>query len=66
MRSVGRRLLLAAAAVLAVAVPALAGESHTTWPGGAQYLPERVIGRVCHDFDATRLIWEFFKAHPKP
>ena len=66
MRSAGRRLLLAAATVLAVAVPALAGESHTTWPGGAQYLPERVIGRVWGDFDATRLIWEFFKAHPKP
>lgn len=42
----------------------LDGGGHT-WPGGAQYLPELLIGRVCRDFDATALIWEFFKAHPK-
>jgi polyhydroxybutyrate depolymerase len=40
------------------------GGGHT-WPGGTQYLPERVIGKVCRDFDATAVIWEFFKAHPK-
>ena len=38
----------------------------TPGPGGAQYLPERLIGRVCRDFDATALIWDFFRAHPKP
>jgi polyhydroxybutyrate depolymerase len=43
----------------------LDGGGHT-WPGGAQYLPERVVGRVCRDFDATALIWQFFRAHPKP
>lgn len=43
----------------------LDGGGHT-WPGGAQYLPQRLIGRVCRDFDATVLIWDFFKAHPKP
>ena len=43
----------------------LDGGGHT-WPGGAQYLPELLIGRVCRDFDATVLIWDFFKAHPKP
>jgi polyhydroxybutyrate depolymerase len=43
----------------------LDGGGHT-WPGGAQYLPERLVGRVCRDFDATALIWEFFRAHPKP
>ena len=42
----------------------LEGGGHT-WPGGAQYLPETLIGRVCHDFDATALIWEFFKTHPR-
>jgi polyhydroxybutyrate depolymerase len=41
------------------------GGGHT-WPGGAQYLPERVIGKVCRDFDATEAIWEFFKTHAKP
>jgi polyhydroxybutyrate depolymerase len=43
----------------------LDGGGHT-WPGGAQYLPALLIGRVCRDFDATRVIWEFFKAHPRP
>ena len=42
----------------------LDGGGHT-WPGGAQYLPERLVGRVCRDFDATALIWEFFRTHPK-
>ncbi len=42
----------------------LDGGGHT-WPGGAQYLPQLLIGRVCRDFDATVLIWDFFKAHPK-
>ena len=41
------------------------GGGHT-WPGGPQYLPERIIGKVCRDFDASATIWEFFKAHPKP
>ena len=38
------------------------GGGHT-WPGGRQYLPERLIGRVCRDFDATAAIWDFFKAN---
>jgi len=42
----------------------LDGGGHT-WPGGGQYLPEMLVGRVCRDFDATALIWDFFKAHPK-
>lgn len=37
-----------------------------TWPGGPQYLSNNVIGRVCRDFDATELIWDFFRQHPKP
>jgi polyhydroxybutyrate depolymerase len=35
------------------------------WPGGPQFQPVSVIGRVCRDFDATKSIWEFFKEHPK-
>lgn len=42
----------------------MAGAGHT-WPGGSQYLPRRMVGRVCRDFDSS-LIWEFFKSHPKP
>jgi polyhydroxybutyrate depolymerase len=41
------------------------GGGHT-WPGGIQYLPEKVIGKVCRDIDGTAVIWEFFKKHPKP
>ena len=41
------------------------GGGHT-WPDGPQYMPERVIGKVCHDFNATEAIWQFFKKHPKP
>jgi len=41
------------------------GAGHT-WPGGSQYLPKMAIGGVCRDFDATRAIWDFFKAHPRP
>lgn len=43
----------------------IAGGGHT-WPGGAQYLPERRIGRVCRDFDGSEAIWSFFAAHPRP
>jgi len=38
------------------------GGGHT-YPGGSQYLPERVIGRTCGDFQATEAIWAFFAAH---
>lgn len=55
---------LIAAAWSAAAVPP-AWADRATRPR-AQHLPERVIGRVCRDFDATALIWEFFRAHPKP
>jgi len=41
----------------------LVGGGHT-WPDGKQYLPKRIIGGVCRDFDDS-LIWEFFKTHPK-
>lgn len=40
------------------------GGGHT-WPGGPQYLPASIIGRVSKDIDATPLIWEFFDKHPK-
>lgn len=49
----------------AVTVVALAGGGHT-WPGGAQYLPQVIVGAVCPELDASRTIWDFFKQHPKP
>jgi polyhydroxybutyrate depolymerase len=48
----------------AVVLLKIEGGGHT-WPGGAQYLPRSIIGRVCEDFDATEVIWSFFKDHPK-
>jgi polyhydroxybutyrate depolymerase len=42
----------------------LNGGGHT-WAGGTQYLPKFIIGNVCRDFNATEVIWEFFKTHPK-
>jgi polyhydroxybutyrate depolymerase len=35
-----------------------------TLPGGAQYLPKMIVGRVCRDFNAAEKIWEFFKSCP--
>jgi polyhydroxybutyrate depolymerase len=42
----------------------LEGGGHT-WPGGMQYLPKSVIGKVCKNVNATEVIWEFFAKHPK-
>jgi polyhydroxybutyrate depolymerase len=41
------------------------GGGHT-WPNGLQYLPAIIVGKVCRDIDGTRIIWDFFKTHPKP
>ncbi len=39
------------------------GGGHT-WPGGIQYLPRALIGRVTHDIN-SHAIWDFFRTHPK-
>lgn len=41
------------------------GGGHT-WPGGLQYLPERIIGKTSREFDASEVIWQFFKMHSLP
>jgi polyhydroxybutyrate depolymerase len=46
-----------------VVLYAVEGGGHT-WPGGLQYLPESIIGRTSRDFDASEIIWQFFKEHP--
>jgi polyhydroxybutyrate depolymerase len=43
---------------------AVEGGGHT-WPGGWQYLPERIIGKTSRDFQASEVIWGFFKRHGK-
>ncbi|MFY0643880.1 MAG: prolyl oligopeptidase family serine peptidase [Bacteroidia bacterium] len=35
------------------------GGGHT-WPGGKQYLGERLIGKTSQEFNACELIWDFF------
>jgi polyhydroxybutyrate depolymerase len=46
-----------------VVLYAVEGGGHT-WPGGLQYAPEWRIGRTSRDFDASEVIWQFFKEHP--
>lgn len=38
------------------------GGGHT-WPSGQQYLPVKIIGPVCRDFDGNEMIWDFFSKH---
>jgi polyhydroxybutyrate depolymerase len=45
-----------------VVLLAVEGGGHT-WPGGWQYLPERVIGRTSRDIDANEVLWDFFRRH---
>ncbi len=40
------------------------GGGHT-WPGGAQYAPEFLVGKTSKDLNACQVIWQFFKQHPK-
>ncbi len=35
------------------------------WPGGQHRLPEKWVGKPSNELDATEVIWEFFKAHPR-
>ena len=34
-----------------------------TWPGGTQYLPKFIIGKVAHNLNACEAIWQFFKEY---
>lgn len=40
------------------------GGGHT-WPGGWEYAPERIIGKTSRDFDATEVIWNFFRSRSR-
>lgn len=48
-----------------VVLYAVEGGGHT-WPGGLQYLPERIIGKTSREFNASEVIWQFFKMHSLP
>ena len=40
------------------------GGGHT-WPGGRQYLPVLIVGRVARDFEAASEIFDFFAKHKR-
>jgi polyhydroxybutyrate depolymerase len=46
----------------AVVLYTVQGGGHT-WPGGRQYLPKKIVGKTSRDFNATAVMWEFFKQH---
>jgi polyhydroxybutyrate depolymerase len=48
-----------------VAFYQIEGGGHT-WPSGPQYLPERIIGKVSRDLDASAVIWGFFSRFSRP
>lgn len=35
------------------------------WPGGKNSLPEKWVGKPSDSLNATDVIWDFFKAHPR-
>jgi len=49
---------------LEVALFSINGGGHT-WASGPQFMPVAIIGHVCRDIDATEVIWDFFKKHPR-
>jgi polyhydroxybutyrate depolymerase len=48
----------------AVVLYRIEGGGHT-WPEGSQFLPRVMIGRVTHDIDGTRAIFDFFARHAR-
>jgi polyhydroxybutyrate depolymerase len=48
-----------------VVVYGIEGGGHT-WPGGTQFLSEKLVGKVCRDVNASELIWDFFRNHAQP
>ena len=32
-----------------------------SWPGAEKNLPKRIVGETCDDFNASKVIWSFFK-----
>jgi polyhydroxybutyrate depolymerase len=42
----------------------MVGAGHT-WPGGS-WQPERLLGKVCRQVDASQEIWDFFAKHSLP
>ncbi len=48
-----------------IVVYRIEGGGHT-WPGGSQYLPKLMIGKVTHQIDGAQEIWKFFRGQRLP
>ncbi|HUL17072.1 MAG TPA: PHB depolymerase family esterase [Terriglobales bacterium] len=48
-----------------VVVYTVVGGGHG-WPGGPQYLPKMIVGKVSSQIDASRVIWNFFRDQHLP
>jgi polyhydroxybutyrate depolymerase len=59
---VTRREYAQCATNASVVLYTIRGGGHT-WPGGGR-MPEWFVGRTSNSVDATRVMWEFFRAHP--
>jgi polyhydroxybutyrate depolymerase len=47
-----------------VVVYTIRGGGHT-WPGGPQYFPAILVGKVNHDINASEVIWDFLSHHAR-
>jgi polyhydroxybutyrate depolymerase len=47
-----------------VVVYTIRGGGHT-WPGGSQYFPAFLVGKVNHDINASEVVWDFFSHHSR-
>jgi len=50
--------------VIGVVLYTIEGHGHH-WPGGKSVLPRRLAGKNTARINATDVIWEFFKSHPR-
>lgn len=54
------RLTYSSSSAMAVQLIRINNGGHT-WPGGKPYLPKMIVGKICNDFKAEEVIWDFFK-----
>jgi polyhydroxybutyrate depolymerase len=47
-----------------IIVYTIKGGGHT-WPGGVQYLPVFLVGKMSRNLNASQVIWEFFEKHSR-
>ncbi len=63
--TIERRTYLGCDSAASVVLIAVRGGGHTL-PGGEQYLPSWLVGRVSHDLDGALAIWDFLASFSLP